>query len=208
MRARAEAAFRDVFGASVDELLAVTNAPLTSDRLAPVEGRTLWQEPWVSRFRHAGEVAEFQAAQNEEAIEHQFRPLLRPMIALGLSTPRSLACAYDIAATHGVGGGIRWIVDAAGPIKTDAQRTHALSTLGFADVAAFQATVPELPQNGAFGPATHAALVGALRAQDLLPMPTAGDLVGRLVRASESAAGGRLERLVDSDALDDEPVTG
>jgi hypothetical protein len=204
MRARAEAVFLDVFGAAADELLAVTGAPTPTARLQPVERRFLWQEPWLSRFRRAGAVPAFQAAQNEEAIEHQFRPMLRPALELGLATERGLAVAYDAVATRGVGGGIRWLVESAGPLATDRQRTHALSLLGFASVAAFQASVEWLPQDGVFGPETHAALVGALRRQGDLPLPTANDLVLRLVDAAEGDARLRLEQLAGSSALDDE----
>jgi len=207
MRSRAEAAFLDVFGAAADELLAVTGAPTATARLAPVHGQLLWKAPWLARFRRAGQVPAFQAAQNEEAIEHQFRPLLGPALALGLTTERALAVAYDAVATRGVGGGIRWLVEAAGPLRTQQQRTHALSSLGFADVASFQASVDWLPKDGVFGPVTHAALVGALRRQGDLPLPTPGDLVARLVDAADGDARGRLERLRDSDTLGDTAVS-
>jgi hypothetical protein len=207
MRTRAEAAFFDVFGVAADELLAVTGAPISTGRLAPVAGRFLWQEPWLSAFRRSGEVAAFQAAQNEEAIEHQFRPMVRPALALGLSTERGLAIAYDAVATHGVGGGIRWLVEAAGPLRTEQQRASALRTLGLADVASFQHSVAWLPKDGVFGPETHAALVGALRDQGDAPLPSARELVAVLVEAADGEAHDRLERLEESELLGDAPVS-
>jgi hypothetical protein len=208
MRGRAEAAFLDVFGPAADELLAVTGAPTPAARLAAVHGRFLWQAPWPERFRRAGQVEAFQAAQNEEAIEHQFRPMLRTALALGLSTERALAVAYDAVATRGVGGGIRWLVETAGPLRTEQQRSSALRSLGFADVAAFQATVPWVTADGVFGPATHAALVEGLRRQGDAPLPTAAELVATLVEAAEGEAYERLERLEDSERLTDAPVSG
>jgi hypothetical protein len=206
MRARAEAAFLDVFGVAADELLGVTGVPGSAGRLASVQGRFLWQEPWLSAFRRSGTVAAFQAAQNEEAIEHQFRPMLQPALALGLSTERGLAVAYDAVATRGVGGGVRWLVEAAGPLRTEQQRTSALRSLGFSDVASFQQSVGWLPNDGVFGPATHAAVVGALRAQGDAPLPTATELVAALVEAAEGESHERLERLEESELLGDTPV--
>jgi hypothetical protein len=207
MRSRAEAAFLDVFGPGADELVAVTGAATPAGRLAPVQQRFLWQEPWLTRFRRAGEVTAFQAAQNEEAIEHQFRPMARPALALGLSTERALAVAYDAAATRGVGGGIRWLVEAAGPLRTEQQRTSALRSLGFADLPSFQQSVGWLPADGIFGPETHAALVGALRQQGDAPLPTAMELVASLVEAAEGEAHERLELLEESEVLTDTPVS-
>jgi hypothetical protein len=207
MSGRAEAAFLDVFGAAAQELLAVTGAATATERLAPVHGQLLWHEPWPSRFRRAGEVPAFQAAQNEEAIERQFRPMLRPALALGLSTERALAIAYDAVATRGVGGGIRWLVETAGPLRTDRQRAAALRSLGFADVAAFQRSVGWVPADGVFGPETHAALVGALRSQGDVPVPTAAELVATLVAAAGGEAHERLERLEESQLLTDAPVS-
>jgi hypothetical protein len=207
MRSRAEAAFLDTFGSAADELLAVTGAATAADRLRAVSGQFLWHEPWPSRFRHAGTIPEFQAAQNEEAIENQFRPIVKPTLALGLSSERGLAIAYDAVATRGIGGGLHWLVDAAGPLRTQQQRANALRVLGFPDLASFQQTVPWLRADGAFGPDTHAALVDALRRQGDVPMPTADELVATLVEAAEGDHHERLERLQDSELVTDARVS-
>jgi len=201
MRSRAEAAFLDAFGSAADELLAVTGAATPARRLTAVRGQFLWHEPWPSRFRRAGEIPVFQAAQNEEAIENQLKPIIQPALSLGLTTERGLAVAYDAVATKGVGGGLRWIVDVAGPLRTEQQRANALRTVGFADLASFQATIGWLRPDGVFGPETHAALVGALRRQGDIPMPTAGDLVAGLVEAAEGDQHERLERLEESELV-------
>jgi hypothetical protein len=207
MRSRAEAAFLDTFGSASDELLAVTGAATPAERLRAVQGQFLWHEPWPSRFRRAGSIPEFQAAQNEEAIANQFHPVVLHALALGLSTERALAIAYDAVATRGVGGGLRWLVDTAGPLRTEQQRAHALRVLGFPDLASFQRTVTGLRADGAFGPDTHAALVGALRRQGDVPMPTASELVATLVEAAEGEHHERLERLEESELVTDDRVS-
>ena len=206
MRARAEAAFVDTFGTASDELLAVTGAATAAGRLAAVEGQFLWHEPWPSRFRHAGEIPAFQAAQNEEAIEGQFNPTVLQSLALGLTTERALSVGYDAVATRGVGGGLRWLVDTTSPLRTERHRATALRTLGFADLAAFQSSVTWLRADGVFGPDTHAALVEALRRQGDIPMPTANELVSTLVDAAEGAQRERLEQLMQSELVTDERV--
>jgi len=74
MQRRDAQTFAEIFGAGADELIAVTNASSPQQRLAPVAGEVIWSPGWVERFRQAGAVPAFQAAQNEEAIEGQFRP--------------------------------------------------------------------------------------------------------------------------------------
>ena len=171
--------------------------------LTPVGGEELWQPGWVERFRRAGEVPAFQAAQNEEAIEGQFRPMLRIAFGLGLTTDRALAMAYDRVVTRGLGGGLRWVVGAASVLRTAAQRAGALRLLGMSDLLAFQAGAG-LPQDGRFGPETHAALVGALRDRDLVPLPSVAELMARLVAAADGPVHWRLTRLRDSTELRDE----
>jgi hypothetical protein len=203
MQQRDAAAFNDIFGPQADALLQVTNAKRPEDRLQPVGGEHLYAAGWVERFRRAGSVAAFQAAQNEEAIEGQFRPMLNIAFALGLTTDRALAMAYDRVITRGLGGGLRWLVRAAGPLRTSAQREHALAMLGFRDVTQFQQAVGWTPLNGLFGPETHAALVGALRQQGLATLPTADQLSARLVAQASGPARTRLQRLRDSATLTD-----
>jgi hypothetical protein len=203
MQARDPALFADIFGPTAGELLATTNAATPQDRLKPVGGELLWSVGWVERFRKAGAVPAFQAAQNEEAIEGQFRPMLNIAFNLGFVTDRGLAMVYDRVVTRGLGGGLRWVVQAAGPLRTAAQREQALALVGFDDVLQFQNAAGWTPQTGRFGPETHAALVGALRRQGAISLPTSDDLAGRLVAAATGPARARLLRLRDLPAFGD-----
>lgn len=195
--------FDALFAPHADALLTVTNAETEQARLQPVDGQPLWSTTWVDRFRQAGNVPVFQAAQNQEAIENQFRPMLDVAFGLGFNTDRGLAMVYDRVVTAGLGAGLRWLVQAAGPLRTAAQRSHALEILGFNDLAAFQATLDWTPQDGRFGPETHAALVGALRGQGQATLPTITDLTARLVAAADGAVEERLIRLRDSANFED-----
>ncbi|MGH7451620.1 MAG: papain-like cysteine protease family protein, partial [bacterium] len=134
MQRRDAATFVEIFGPESETLLAVTNAATQQERLQPVGGEPLWSATWVEKFRRAGEVPAFQAAQNEEAIEGLFRPMLKTAGRLGLISDRGLARAYDRVVTRGLGGGLRWLVQAAGALRTAAQRQHALQMLGNAKI--------------------------------------------------------------------------
>ncbi|HJQ31285.1 MAG TPA: hypothetical protein VJ866_03850 [Pyrinomonadaceae bacterium] len=203
MRRRDPDAFKLVFGADADALVETTNAATPPERLRPVGGEPLWGENWVGRFRRAGEVPAFQAAQNEEIIEGQFRPMLRVAAGLGLTTDRCLAMVYDRVVTRGLGGGLRWVVQAAGPLRTAQQRTHALRTLGFDNVAQFQTSASLTPASGVFDVKTHAALAGALRRQGDSTLPSADESARRLYGAATQPARWRLRRLLDSNAFTD-----
>jgi hypothetical protein len=203
MRQREPEAFDAAFGPAAAELIAVTTAATREERLAPVAGADLWAEEWMTRFKHAGEHPRFQAGQNEEAIEGQFRPILRIANDLGLVTDRGLAMAYDRVIVQGVGGAANWLVAAAGAFHLESQRQFALTSLGFNGVAEFQAATPGQQQNGVFGPQTHAALMAAVRRQGSIPMPSGDDLMARLLAASTGAARARLIRLRDSAAFND-----
>jgi hypothetical protein len=203
MQARDPATLADIFGPAVDELLAVTTASTREERLRPVGGEALWSDAWCERFRRAGAAPPFQAAQNEEAIEHQFRPALRVALDLGFDTARALAMVYDRVVTRGVGGGLRWIVETAGPLRTAAQRAAALELLGSPDLAAFQATAGISSMDGRIGLETYAALVAALRRQGKVAVPSADDLQSRLIAGASGVGRERLLRLRDSDKLSD-----
>jgi hypothetical protein len=203
MRARDPAVFAEVFGPESDALVATANAATPVDRLAPVGGEPVWGPGWAERFRRSGAVPAFQAAQNEYAIEGLFRRVLPIAAGLGLTSDRGLAMAFDRVVARGPGGGARWLVETAGPLRTRRQRAHALTMLGFTDLAAFQASVAGPRADGRFGPDTHAALTGALRRQGEAPMPTPADLCGRLVAGAAGPARSRLVRLRDSTTLND-----
>lgn len=194
MRERDKDVFTKLFGADADELIAVTNAsgPPSrqatggrSARVQPVAGADLWGEPWLARFRRAGEHVPFQAAQNQLAAQSFLDPMLRFAGWLGLNTDRALAMVVDRAIQMGRGGAQRWIVSAAGPIQTDAQRQQALAALGYGDLRQFQRATQGLRDDGEFGPSTHAAMVsalGALGAKSPVPIPTREQMMDAMVR--------------------------
>lgn len=197
MKQRDEAAFGRIFGEHADELIAVTTAagPPSSDspdgrsaRTQPVAGADLWDEPWVSRFRDAGAEPAFQAAQNELAATLFIDPMLPFAGDLGLDTDRALAIVADRAAQLGCERAKQWIVAAAGPIQTDAIRQQALAALHVPDLATFEQT-HGLAVDTAFGPDTHAALVGALRALGAgapIQLPTVEQMLDALVRRADT----------------------
>jgi hypothetical protein len=202
MRQRDPVGFAEVFGPDAEALVATTMAATEEERLAPVGGKPLWSETWIARFRRAGESPAFQAAQNEEAIERQFRPMLPVAGGLGLTSDRALAMAYDQVVSRGLGGGLRWLVHAAGPLRTAAQRAHALRLLGVTDLATFQAS-QGLAGDGRFGPETHAALVRELRRQGEATLPGPAELACRLSAAASGPVRRRLRRLQASLAFTD-----
>ena len=122
MHARERDTFEATFGPASEELLVVTGAAQPRARLARVAGDLLDDDAWRARFVAAGDVPAFWAAQNEVAIEQQFRPLLGTALAFGLTTERALALAYDAVVARGLGGGVRWLTDvlhATGPAGPD-----------------------------------------------------------------------------------------
>jgi hypothetical protein len=200
-------AFGEIMGPQASDLVAAASAPEASGRLVPVGGEPLWSEAWKQRFRVAGENAAFQAAQNEEAIENQVRPLLPVAAALGLATERLVAMLYEAAVSRGLGGGARWAVEACSPLRDAASRERVLRGLGFADLAAFQAGVEGLVADGVPTAGTHLALLGGAREHGLLPAPEPAELAGRMVALAQGGARERLLALVDSPRLTDAPLT-
>jgi hypothetical protein len=197
--------FGKIFGENSDSLLSITNAETPEGRLQPIGGESLTSPNWTAKFQAAGSYAPFQAAQNEHAIEGIFRPLLHVADGFGLTTDRLLAMALDVAVGRGVGGAIRWLAHHVGPFETSGQRYHAIEALGLDNLDNFQAEVGWTPQDGQFGPETHAALAGALRRMDIIPMPKSSDLACRMVARAEGPLKQRLLRLRDSQAFSDQP---
>ena len=83
MQEREGETFVAVFGDASAALVATTTAPGPSGehveggrgpRVQPVAGADLWEEPWLSRFRAAGAVPAFRAAQNQLAAELYLAP--------------------------------------------------------------------------------------------------------------------------------------
>jgi hypothetical protein len=183
--------FRQAFGeADADRLLQVTGDDALEARLAPVAGALLWEAPWLDRFRTAGGVPAFQAAQNEIAIEHYFDRNLGFAQALGLTTDRALAMLFDRSIHMGLAGARAFVLGALSPLADPTERASALQALGYADLAAFQ-QAKGLPPSGRLGTQTHAALYGALRALRPGSFPPTAEALDRLVAA---AAGRRFEQ--------------
>jgi hypothetical protein len=203
MKRREPDLFAEIFGPDHEALLTTLTAATPQQRLAPAGGEPLWSTNWMARFRASGNIPAFQAAQNEEAIENLFRPMLFPAYELGFVTDRGLAMVFDRVVTRGLGGGLRWVVQAAGILRTARQRAFALQALNYADTAAFQRAAGLTPPDGRFTPQTHAALVGVLRQEQLLPLPTTAELMRRLVDSAQGAAKTRLTRLMDSPNFED-----
>src|SRR5262245_26245108 len=93
MRDRDGQEFARIFGADSDGLVRVANleGPPSSAvqggrsvRVQPVGGSDLWLEPWLSRFRAAGQVERFKAAQRELAARGYLEPMLHFARGFGL----------------------------------------------------------------------------------------------------------------------------
>src|SRR3569623_1203518 len=181
--------FRQAFGAGqADRLLQVTTAATPEQRLAPVASAPLWAPDWMEKFRNAGTVPAFQAAQNEVAIEQFFDRNVGFAAALGLTTDRWLAMIFDRTIHMGIAGARRWILQAGSPITDDAKRGAALAALGHTDLAAFQ-RANNLDATGAFGTQPFAALLAAMRALGAkapFPVPTPTEMLDKLVTAAAS----------------------
>jgi hypothetical protein len=184
---RDPAQFAQVFGPDGEELLRVTNAPTEQDRLQPVGAQFLWEGDWPQRFREAGKVPAFQAAQNEVAIEGYLDPNLPFARCLGWNTDRALALLYDRCVQMGNAGARSFIIRAINPIRTQKQRAAALSALGYPNLQAFADSYPELNGDERWTPLCQAALAGALRAlgtESPVPIPALGEQLDRVVAAS------------------------
>ena len=178
--------FREIFGQASAQLLSVTNAPTPEERLQPVDGALLWQEPWLSRFQAAGNVPAFRAAQNEVAIEGYLDPNLEIAFALGFDTDRALAILFDRCVQMGNGAGRRFVLRAVSPLAGPDDEHAALEALGFATVQAFQDSAG-LRSTGRMNTSTRAALIGAVRRLgDAAPVaiPTLDQMLDRLVAES------------------------
>jgi hypothetical protein len=191
--------FAQTFGPDAAELLRVTGADEEGDRLQPVGASFLWEGDWPDRFRRAGQVPAFQAAQNEVAIEGYLDPNLPFAAALGWDTDRALALLYDRAVAMGNAGAQSWIIRAVGPIRTQKQRAAALAALGFPSFSAFCDSVPELRGDIRWTAPAHAALVGALRGlgpEAPIPLPTLDAQLDAVVAAAAGRRfAARLQRL-------------
>jgi hypothetical protein len=111
MAATDGAAFARIFGPAARELLAATATP----GLRSVAGAQLWQEPWLSRFRAAGEHPAFRAVQDRVALEGaHLRAALDAAGSIGVLTERSIALAFDTAVQQGPGA----VASVAGKVRS------------------------------------------------------------------------------------------
>lgn len=209
LRRRDPEGFSRSFGGEAEEILAVTCARTPEDRLAPVAGRQLWEEPWLSRFQAAASLPSMCPSQNEVAVTEYLDPHLEAASWLGLDTPRALAMLHDRCLRLGNGAGLGFVARAVGPVRTQADRLAALKALGHPDLRSFQRSA-NLPATGAFDPRTHAALSGAVRrlgARSPLPIPALPQMLDRIVQAARGTpAEARLSKLRTSRELTDDAV--
>lgn len=213
MRERDRATFDTTFP-DADALVAVTTAadgPRSwqskdgfSQRLRPVGGQRLWQEPWLERFRRAGQHPPFQAAQNELAASLWVQPVVGICRQIGLDSEQGLAMAIDRAVQMGVEGALAWVLECATPVETPAMKQAALAKLGAADLQSFQAA-KKLPPTGVWDVATHAALIAAMRASPAAASPVLGrdEIVAAMLRHAQGTPwAARIQRIRDASAAD------
>ena len=98
-----------IVGSDTAELVQVTTSADRETRLQVVGSQPLWHEKWQEIFKHLGAQPAFQAAQNEAAIELQFRPMLSTARELNLVTDQGLALLYDRVVAMGLDQGSTWI---------------------------------------------------------------------------------------------------
>lgn len=93
-----------------DKLIEVTNRPhgevrhQRSRRVQPVAGADLWEEPWISRFRKAGNHPPFQDVQLEYALDEYMTPAKELAKDFGLVSERAYAILFDRCIHHGPAG--------------------------------------------------------------------------------------------------------
>jgi hypothetical protein len=191
-----EHTFREIFGAHADELIAVTTARGPegrhapggrSARVQPVGGHDLWEDEWVHRFERAGDVPAFQREQDLMAVAYFVDTMLPLAAAFGMDTERAVGMLVDRAGHQGAHGAKRWLLAAMSPLQADAVRQQALAALHVPGVREFQ-QAHNLHVDGDFGPATHIALAGAVRALGAaspVPFPTREQLMDAIVHRAD-----------------------
>ena len=221
MQSRDPAKFADVFGASSEMLLDTTNAlgPSSlqspsgrSARVQPIDGKDLWEEPWLGRFKLAAAHAPFQAAQNQAASELFLEPMVDVAAWLGILSERGLAVLFDLAVRQQPGPATNFVVASLATINDQALREDALrfvSANGATDsVADFQRSHPALEETGEWDSRTVAALEGRLREagpNSPLTLKTYGESLMALRQSAEAQPfAADVARLIDDDSLRDD----
>ena len=105
MRAADPALFDTTFGGT--EASAHMMAAVHARSMAPVDGANLWDEPWLSRFRAAGHLPVFQAAQRAEAGASEYMKAAKEIAGLlGVKTERAMTMYYNRAVHQGAEGAL------------------------------------------------------------------------------------------------------
>lgn len=172
MQSADPASFAQIFGAAAEGMLRVTNTagPSSLDspggrsaRVQPVEGRDLWEDPWVDRFRTAARHAPYQAAMRAHIIARRLEPMLPVAAALGFESVRGQAMLLVMAVQSGVAAATTAARAAVNPFDTPAKLAAVLEALGVTDLPDFQRqhglALTDTPDDP-----THFALLSALRA--------------------------------------------
>lgn len=207
------ATFRLIFGAAAQEMLSVVNTAGPSGlelpegraaRVQRVEGKDLWEEPWVDRFRKAALHAPFQRTMRAHIASSRFIQLEPMAAALGLNEPRGKAMVLSLAISLGAQQAIATLQSAVNPFDTPAKLSAALEALGHTDINGFR-HAQSLPPGDQIDTPTHFALITALRtlgSSSPVQIPDAEAIMDMLVTTvGPGAAGDALLKLRVSEAF-------
>ena len=197
-----------LFGEHWQALVAQTDPTTTTDpaaRMAALDGSALWEGVWLDRFAHAGSIPYVQAAQNEIAVHRVAVPARKIAAWLGLDSPLGSALMMSLIVDQGQADGAMTVVNAVGPIRTEADRDSALqATTGSTNLAAFQAS-RGLNADGIWDALSHVALIGALRelgSSSPLVVLNPEQMVTTLLNATRgTSVGASLQALVEHPEL-------
>lgn len=92
--------FKELLGPSYETVLQITAKKL----LTPVDGKQLWQEPWIQRFKALGREPLFQQVQRDLAMKGEWmKAALDATRSMGVMTERALVLTYDTSVQQGPG---------------------------------------------------------------------------------------------------------
>jgi hypothetical protein len=192
MEQRDASAFHRIFGSKWMELRNTATAADAADRMKAVDGKELWREPWLTRFKQAGEHKPFQSAQNETAAALFLQPIVPYAHGLGLNSDRGLVMLATIVrrlsfnVKFAVGAALDAAVTAVTPLKTDAQRQQALSALG----TSFQQAHKIDSSSATWSNVQHFAVLAELRkgGRSPVPLPSRPEMLDLLVKHARDQA--------------------